>query len=94
MKKISEKEFINILKTMVGKKVYIQMNGTIRIRKVINDLECTIKNNLITLFDNTTNEYVLFDLNEAYKTMSNNTSDKLQVNIDSLDNDTVLIITI
>jgi len=94
MKKISEKEFINILKTMVGKKVYIQMNGTIRIRKVINDLECSIKNNLITLFDNTTNEYVLFDLNEAYKTMSNNTNDKLQVNIDSLDNDTVLIITI
>ena len=94
MEKISEKEFINILKTMVGKKVYIQMNGTIRIRKVINDLECSIKNNLITLFDTTTNEYVLFDLNEAYKTMSNNTNDKLQVNIDSLDNDTVLIITI
>ena len=83
MEKISEKEFINILKTMVGKKVYIQMNGTIRIRKVINDLECTIKNNLITLFDNTTNEYVLFDLNEAYKTMANNTNDKIQVNIDS-----------
>lgn len=94
MEKISEKEFINILKTMLGKKVYIQMNGTIRIRKVINDLECTIKNNLITLFDNTTNEYVLFDLNEAYKTMANITNDKIQVNIDSLDNDTVLIITI
>ncbi len=92
MEKISEKQFINILKTMVGKKVVIQMNGTIKIRKIINNMECSVHNNIVTLFDNATKEYILFDLNEAYKTMANKVNNKVQVNIDGLDNDTVIII--
>ena len=92
MEKINEKQFINILKTMIGEKVEIQVNGILKIRKIINNTECSVHNNIITLFDNTIKEYVIFDLNEAYKTKGNKVNKKVQANIDSLNNDTVIII--
>ena len=77
---------------MKGKSIEIMINGAIIIREKIDKLECYEKDNLIVLAEANTSEFVIIDINEAYCTKEDKQKNKLQVNIDTMNKDTVITI--
>lgn len=92
MYRITEKQVKCILDKMSNKDIEITIDGSIRINKKINNLEYYMDSGIIKLKDKDTKEYIIFNLNEAYSTMTNKNKDIIQANIDSLNNDTIVII--
>lgn len=92
MYRITEKQVKCILDKMRNKDIDITIDGSIRINKRINKLEYCMNSGIIKLEDKDTKEYMIFNLNEAYSTMTNKNKDIIQANIDSLNNDTIVTI--
>lgn len=90
MNRITGKKFINIIKTMSNKSVKVQVQGAIGISQILNNVQYSMQNGIVVLRDKATRNYVVIDLNEAYCTMGNEEKTKVQANIDSLNNDTVI----
>ena len=92
MIRIPEKEVSKILEAMKNKSVEILIKGAIEVKQIINKLEYNERSGVIELNNKKTKEYTKLNLNEAYCTMTNKSKNKIQANIDSLNNDTVVLI--
>lgn len=92
MKRISEKEALKVLKTMENQRIEITVKGAIDVKQIISELEYNTGSGVIELKNKETGEYTRVNLNEAYCTMTNKNRSRIQANIDSLNNDTIVVI--
>lgn len=93
MEKINEQEFINIIKGMENRCVEIQIKGTIELSHKIHKLECTEKAGIIILKEKKgTRQYFAINLSNAYCTKGNETKTRAEAYIDSLNNDTIVVV--